>query len=159
MLLMIRVMHQYIRLLFLLLLMLCNTVMTCQLALAAAPSPTMADRRQPIALYDLLDLLRVRQMIVQSTSDALQLAVFQNATWSTALLVHLLGVVVTAPVLLVVLATVAIVHVPVQHQARRRPGTLDEQQFAAFICGEEKTAENVSKAWIMVITGERERES
>lgn len=80
MLLMIRVMHQYIRLLFLLLLMLCNTVMTCQLALAAAPSPTMADRRQPIALYDLLDLLRVRQMIVQSTSDALQLAVFQNAT-------------------------------------------------------------------------------
>lgn len=64
---------------------------------------------------------------------------------------HLLGIVVTAPVLLVVLPTVAIVHVSIEHQARRRPGTLDEQQFAVFVCGEEKTLENVSKGWLKVI--------
>lgn len=67
---------------------------------------------------------------------------------------HLLGVVVAAPVLLVVLATVAIVHVSIEHQARRRPGTLDEQQVAAFVCGEEKTSENVSKVCLNLIIGE-----
>lgn len=120
-LLMFRVMHQQVRLL--LLLMVRNTLVTSQLVSAAA---SMADSRQPIALNDLLDLLRVWRMIVQATGYALQLPKFEHAARTTALLVHLLGVIVAAPVFLVVLATVAIVHVFVKHQARRRPGALDE---------------------------------
>lgn len=69
MLLMFRVMHQQIWLLFLL--MVRNTVVTSQLVAAA---PSMANSRQPVALNNLLDLLRVWWMIVQAAGYALQLS-------------------------------------------------------------------------------------
>lgn len=69
MLLMFRVMHQQIWLLFLL--MVRNTVVASQLVAAA---PSMADSRQPVALNNLLDLLRVWWMIVQAAGYALQLS-------------------------------------------------------------------------------------
>lgn len=71
MLLMFRVMHQQIWLLFLL--MVRNTVVASQLVAAA---PSMADSRQPVALNNLLDLLRVWWMIVQAAGYALQLSEF-----------------------------------------------------------------------------------
>lgn len=66
MLLMFRVMHQQIWLLFLL--MVRNTVVTSQLVAAA---PSMANSRQPVALNNLLDLLRVWWMIVQAAGYTL----------------------------------------------------------------------------------------
>lgn len=69
MLLMFRVMHQQIWLLFLL--MVRNTVVASQLV---ADAPSMADSRQPVALNNLLDLLRVWWMIVQAAGYALQLS-------------------------------------------------------------------------------------
>lgn len=69
MLLMFRVMHQQIWLLFLL--MVRNTVVTSQLVAAA---PSMANSRQPVALNNLLDLLRVWWMIVQAAGYTLQLS-------------------------------------------------------------------------------------
>lgn len=69
MLLMFRVMHQQIWLLFLL--MVRNTVVA---SLLVADAPSMADSRQPVALNNLLDLLRVWWMIVQAAGYALQLS-------------------------------------------------------------------------------------
>lgn len=68
---MFRVMHQQIRLLFLL--MVRNTVVTSQFV---AANPSMADSRQPVALNDLLDLFRVWWMIVQAAGYTLQLSEF-----------------------------------------------------------------------------------
>lgn len=61
---------------------------------------------------------------------------FEDAAWATTLFVHLLGIVVTTPILLAILSAVAIVHKAIQDQARRRPGTLNEQQFAVVCKGE-----------------------
>lgn len=89
---------------------------------------------QLVPLHNLLDLVRVRLVIVQSARHTLQPTVFQYTPRSAAHLVDFFRVIVAAPILFVALATVAVVHVSVEHQTRRRPGALDEDQLVA-ICG------------------------
>jgi len=98
-------------------------------AVGSGKLPAGTNRCHFVPLNDLLDLLRMRLVVMKSSRYALQLTVLQNTSRSTAQFVHLLRVVVTAPVLFVALATVAVVHVAIQHQTRRRPGALYEDQL------------------------------
>lgn len=83
---------------------------------------------QLVALVDLVDLLRVRRMVVLGPGQRAQLSVHDDATRSASFLLYLTRVIVAPPVDLVSARAMAIVQVVVQHQAGRRPRTFDELQ-------------------------------
>lgn len=93
-------------LLLLLKLQLCEAVRPGELS-------SCADRCHFVTLNDLVYLLRVRLVVMQSACHTLKASVLQDAARSTAHFMRLFGVVVAAPILFIALATVAVVHVAI----------------------------------------------